>query len=164
MERLSKVFAGHPAQEDVARLMLRLGISVKDGRAYCGTVEISNVALGRAAGTDRRVVRSATDKISNDPELSRFFCGLRPIALLSDVASLIKCSTLVIHPTDASMPGILADVSAIMLAAGVSIKQAVIDDPDGKNPHLVIVLDGALPPEFIPSLKQCRGVASIILR
>jgi len=164
MERLSIVFSGYPSQEDVARLMLRLGISVKDGKAYCETVEISDAALGRAAGTDRRVVRSAIDKIAEDRELSAFFFGLRPIALLSDVAQQIGCSTLVIYPTDASIPGILADVSAITLAAGVSIRQAVIDDPDGKSPHLLIVLDGTLPPEFIPSLKQCRGVASIALR
>ena len=145
-------------------MMLRLGISVKDGKAYCDTVEISDAALGRAAGADRRVVRSAIDKIGRDRELSRFFSGLRPIALLSDVAQQIGCSTLVIYPTDASIPGILADVSAITLAAGISIRQAVIDDPDGKSPHLLIVLDGNLPSEYIPSLKQCRGVASIALR
>jgi len=40
----------------------------------------------------------------------------------------------------------------------------VIDDPVGGDVHLLIVLDGSLPPEFIPSLKQCRGVASIVLR
>jgi len=163
MERISAVFKGYPSQEDVARLMLHLGISVKDEKAYCGTVEITDAALGRAAGVDRRVARSAIDRITKDAELSKFFSGLRPIALLSDVAQQIGCSTLIIYPTDASIPGILADVSAITLAAGISIRQAVIDDPDGKSPHLLIVMDGVLPPEFIPSLKQCRGVASISL-
>ncbi|MDR0198138.1 MAG: regulator of amino acid metabolism, contains ACT domain protein [Methanomassiliicoccaceae archaeon] len=164
MERLSAVFAGFPSQEKVARLMLRLGASVKEGNAYCGDVELSDTALGRAAGADRRVARTAIRKIERDPELSRFFAGLRPIALLSDVASQIGCSVLEIRPTNASTPGILADVSAVTLAAGVSIKQAVIDDPDGDDVHLLIVLDGSLPPEFIPSLRQCRGVASIVLR
>ena len=163
MERLSVVFAGHPSQEKVARLMLRSGISVKDGNAYCGNVELSDAALGRAAGADRRVARAAITNIIKDPELNRFFAGLKPIALLADVASQIGCSVLIIEPTNASMPGILADVSAVTLAAGVSIRQAVIDDPDG-NARLLIVIEGNLPPEFIPSLKQCRGVASIILK
>jgi len=164
MERISAVFAGYPSQEKVARMMLRLGASVRDGKAYTGDVELSDSALGRAAGADRRVARSAIDKITKDTELSKFFAGLRPIALLSEVAALIGCSVLEIHPTNASTPGILADVSAVTLAAGVSIKQAVIDDPVGGDVHLLIVLDGSLPPEFIPSLKQCRGVASIVLR
>jgi predicted regulator of amino acid metabolism with ACT domain len=164
MERISAVFANFPSQEKVARMLLRLGASVRDGNAYSGDVELSDAAVGRAAGADRRVARSAIDKIGKDPELSKFFAGLRPIALLADVAHHIGCSTLVVIPTNASTPGILADVSAVTLAAGVSIKQAVIDDPDGEDVHLLIVLDGSLPPEFIPSLQRCRGVASIILK
>jgi len=164
MERISKVFSGFPSQEKVAKMMLRLGASVKNGNAYCGDVELSDTALGKAAGADRRVARATINKIQNDPELSRIFAGLRPIALLSDVAQHIGCSVLEIRPTNASTPGILADVSAVTLAAGVSIKQAVIDDPEGDDVHLLIVLDGSLPPEFIPSLRQCRGVASIVLR
>jgi len=164
MEDVSRVFLNFPAQERVARMMLRLGVSVKDGKAYCGDVELSDAAIGRAAGADRRVSRSAIDKICKDPALSKFFGGLRPIALLSDVAAQIGCSVLEILPTDAKIPGILADVSAVALAAGVSIRQAVIDDPDGQSAHLMIVLDGSLPAEFIPSMRQCRGVASLILR
>jgi predicted regulator of amino acid metabolism with ACT domain len=164
MEHLYEVFADFPSQGKVADMMLRLGISIKNGKAYCGTVELSDTALGRAAGADRRVARSAIDKISGDPILSEFFAGLRSIALLSDVAPMIGCSTLEIIPTNASIPGILADVSAVTLAAGMSIRQAVIDDPDGRSAHLLIVLDGNLPVEFIPALRQCRGVASLILK
>ena len=164
MERLSRLFRQFPAQEKVANLMLRLGISVRDGRPYCGSVEISDTALGRAAGADRRVARAAIDRISGDEGLKDFFAGIRPIALLADVAQQIGCSTLEITPTNASMPGILADVSSVTLAGGTSIRQAVIDDPDGRSARLLIVLDGPLPAEMIPSLKECRGVASIILK
>jgi predicted regulator of amino acid metabolism with ACT domain len=164
MERLSEVFIDLPSQGKVADMMLRLGISIRGGKAYCGTVELSDTALGRAAGADRRVARAAIDRICNDPILSEFFAGLRSIALLSDVAAMIGCSTLEIIPTNATIPGILADVSAVTLAAGMSIRQAVIDDPDGKSAHLLIVLDGNLPSEFIPALRQCRGVASLILK
>ena len=145
-------------------MLLRMGASVRDGKAYCGDVELSDAALGRAAGVDRRVVRSAIEKICGDRKLNEFFAGLRPIALLADVAHMIGCSTLVIIPTNASIPGILADVSAVTLAAGISIRQAVIDDPDGKSARLLIVMDGTLPHELIPSLQRCRGVASIILK
>ncbi|MCL2712526.1 MAG: hypothetical protein FWD37_04560, partial [Methanomassiliicoccaceae archaeon] len=164
MERLSFVFDRFPSQEKAARMLLRLGVSVRNGKAYIGDIELSDAAVGRAAGTDRRTARIAIEKITNDPELCRFFAGLRSIALLADVAPHIGCSTLVIVPTNASMPGIIADVSDVLLAAGVSIRQAVIDDPDGENVHLLIVIDGNIPAEFIPSIRQCRGVASLILK
>jgi len=163
MERLSEVFSDLPSQRKVADMMLQLGISVKEGKAYCGPAEISDTALGKAAGADRRVAKAALDRICSDPLLNEFFAGLRPIALLADVADQIGCSVLTIIPTNASIPGILADVSAVTLAAGISIRQAVIDNPGG-NARLLIVMDGTLPHEFIPSLQQCRGVASIILK
>jgi len=164
MERLSEVFSDLPSQGKVADMMLRMGASVREGKAYCGDVELSDAALGRAAGVDRRVARAAIDRICSDKILSGFFAGIRPIALLADVAHMIGCSTLIVIPTNASIPGILADVSAVTLAAGISIRQAVIDDPDGKSARLLIVMDGTLPHEYIPALQKCRGVASIILK
>ena len=164
MERLSEVFSAFPVQEKIADLMLRLGISVRDGVPYCGDIEISDTALGRAVGADRRVARAAINRISDDPALKEFFAGIRPITLLADVAHLMGCSTLEIIPTNASMPGILADVSSVTLAAGISIRQAVIDDPDGRSARLLIVMDSPFPAEMIPSLKKCRGISSIILK
>ena len=149
----------------VAEIMLRHGIAVRNGKAYCGDVEISDSALGRAAGADRRVARATIDRISNDPKLSAIFSKLISISLFSDVASEIGCSTLEIIPTDATLPGILADVASVIYQAGVTIRQAVVDDPMfNKNAHLIIVLNGELPADFIPVLRSTRGVASIIIR
>ena len=158
-------FAGFPSQEKVAMIMLRHGISVKNGRPYCDDIEISDSALGRAADVDRRVVRSTIDHISNDVHLNAIFSKLRSISLFSDVASEIGCSTLEIVPTDATLPGILADVASVIYQAGVTIRQAVVDDPAfNKNAHLIIVLSGDIPSEFIPILRSTRGVAQIIIR
>jgi len=78
---------------------------------------------------------------------------------------VIGCTTLEIIPTDASIPGILWDVTAVIFRAGVSVRQAVVDDPGFRNDaHLIVVVDGNLPPEFIPELKECRGVDRVIIR
>ena len=164
MEVLSS-FSKYRSQTNVAEIMLRHGISVRNGKAYCGDIEISDSALGRAANADRRVARSTIDHIENDPKLKAIFSKLRSISLFSDVASEIGCSTLEIVPTDAMLPGILADVAAVIYQAGISIRQAVVDDPEfNREAHLIIVLNGDLPADFIPVLKTTRGVASIIIR
>ena len=87
------------------------------------------------------------------------------MALLSDVAPDIGCSVIEIIPEDASEPGILADITQVIFIAGISIRQAVVDDRGNKNEaRLIAVLDGQLPPVYIPRLRSCRGVKSIILR
>jgi len=162
--KLPEHFIGYPSQEKVARLMFRYGMRIADGRVYCGDVEVSDSALGRAAKVDRRIVRSTLARIEGNPELNDLFTRLRPMALLASVAPVMGWSVLEIVPTNASAPGILADVSTVIAEAGVSIRQAVVDDPDlTDEPRLLVVTEGPVPPEYIPSLKRCRGVDSIII-
>ncbi len=164
MEILDKVFRGFPSQEKVVSELLRSGIRVIDGVAYCNSIAISDSALGRAANVDRRVVRSTLEKIDANPRLKSMFSRMISISLMSDIASEMGCTTIEIIPEDANEPGILADVSATVYRAGIAIRQAVvIDDARGENPRLVLVLDGTFPPEYLPALRGCRGVKSVVL-
>ena len=164
MDDLLTLFDRYPSQKDVVKVMLRLGLSVKDNSAYCGDVEISDSALARAANVDRRVVRSTVERIMKTPELLKIFSKLRSMCLLSDVATEIGCSTLEIIPTNAQIPGILADVTKTIFEADVSVRQAVIDDSSESGPKLIVVMEGQLPATFIPRIKLCRGVDSVILK
>ena len=166
MERVLSMFDRYPSQRKVAALMLRYGISVgEDGNAYCNDVEISHSALGRAAGADRRVAKSTIDKIYRTPKLMNVFSRMRSMALLSEVAPQIGCTALEIIPVDPRMPGILAGVAGAIFDAGISIRQAVIDDTGRMDDaRLIIVLDGPLPPEYLPRIRACKGVDRVILR
>ncbi|MDR1955134.1 MAG: regulator of amino acid metabolism, contains ACT domain protein [Candidatus Methanoplasma sp.] len=165
MDRVKVEFDKFPSQEKVAMLLLRQGIRVEKGIAYCGNIEQSDAAIARAAGVDRRVVRSTLDRISETPELDRLFSKLQSMLLLANVAPEIDCTTLEIIPTDATMPGIVADVTDVMYRGGLSVRQAVVDDPGIRaDSHLIVVIDGQLPAELLPAIKQCRGVATVILR
>ena len=165
MDCVKEGFSGLPSQERVAMLLLRQGIRVEKGTAYCNDIEQSDAAIARAAGVDRRVVRSALDRISEVPELDRVFSKLQSMLLLSNVAQEIGCATLEIIPTDATMPGILAGVMDVIYRGGLSVRQAVVDDPGVRaDSHLIIIVDGQIPPELLPAIKQSRGVLSVILR
>jgi predicted regulator of amino acid metabolism with ACT domain len=165
MECVKEGFGGLPSQEKVAMLLLRHGIRVEKGTAYCNDIKQSDAAIARAAGVDRRVVRSALDRISSVPELDKVFSKLQSMLLLADVAQEIDCTTVEIIPTDAMMPGILAGVMDVIYRGGLSVRQAVVDDPGVRaDSHLIIVVDGQIPPELLPAIKQSRGVLSVILR
>lgn len=165
MDRIKEAFNKLPSQEKVAMLLLRHGIRVEGGMAYCDNIEQSDAAIARAAGVDRRVVRSTLEKISSTPELDSLFSKLQSMLLMANVAPEIGCTALEIIPTDATMPGILAGITDIIYKGGLSVRQAVVDDPGTRmDSHLIVVVDGQIPPELLPAIRQCIGVASVILR
>ena len=165
MDVVDRCFAGFPSQGRVANLLIQQGIRVEGGRAYCGDIEQGDSAIGRACGVDRRVVKATLERISSTPELDAVFSKLRSTLSMADLAPEIGCSAIVITPTDASMPGILADVTSVLYRYGVSVRQAMVDDSGDVNSAVLnVVVHGRIPADCIPELKQCRGVSSILIR
>src|SRR5712692_3186581 len=69
-----------------------------------------------------------------------------------------------IVPTNASKPGILAGVAAIIAQAGISIRQVIMDDPEiVDDPHGFIVTEAPVPERLLPQIKQVDGVKSVVL-
>jgi predicted regulator of amino acid metabolism with ACT domain len=164
MNKRMEHFERFPSQEKVARLLLKHGLRVHDGRAWCGEIELSDTALGRAADVDRRVVKAALETIESNPRLLELFSNLRSTPLFSEVASLLGGSSIEIIPDDAQTPGILADVAGVMADAGISIRQAMVDDPEmSEEPRLYVITESPVPPEILPKIKGCRGVKSILI-
>ncbi len=165
MDILDGQFAGFPSQEKVAKLLLEQGIRVEKGHAFCGNIEQGDSAIGRACGVDRRVVRATLERISSTPSLDSIYSKLRCTLSMVDMAPEIGCSSIVITPTDSTMPGILADITSVLYRAGISVRQAMVDDSgDREAAVLLVVVYGKIPSEILPELKMCRGVSSILIK
>src|SRR5881628_2510050 len=120
--RFRHYFKGFPAQEKVAQLMVMYG-----RRVYAAEIKLSDTAMALAAGVDRRVVTATVDTIDKNDELRSFFDALRPVCHLREIAPLMNWGAIEIVPTNASKPGILAGVAAIIAQAGISIRQVIMD-------------------------------------
>jgi len=161
---LAKHFGRYPSQAKVAKLLLEHGLRVDEGRVFCGDIEVADMAIGRAAGVDRRIVRSAVMTIEESNELRTVFSKLVPIALLKEVAPVMGWTSLEIVPTDAQTPGIIAEVTGVIAREGISVRQAVVSDPVlSSDPRLFVITEGVVPPELIPQIRACKGVRSIII-
>ncbi|OPY32437.1 MAG: ACT domain protein [Methanomassiliicoccales archaeon PtaU1.Bin124] len=163
-KQIANHFGRYPSQAKVAKLLLEQGFRVHQGRIYAGDVELGDVAIGKAVGVDRRIVKSAVETIESTPELMRVFSKLRPTSFLIEVASEMGWSAIEIIAQNAGTPGIVAEVTGVVANAGISIRQAIVTDPDlSTEPRLYIITESPVPPELIPVMKNCRGVKSIIL-
>lgn len=145
-------------------MLLELGLRVDSGDIYCGEIKLADSAIGRAAGVDRRIVRATVETIQDSEELMSVFGRLRPTALLRDVAPVMGWSAIEIVPVNAQIPGIIAEVTGVIAKAGISIRQAIVSDPElSSEPRLYVITGSAVPPELIPDIKACRGVKSVII-
>jgi len=158
-------FDRFPAQQRVISLMLEYGFGISpNGRIRAGSIEISHTDAARAVGVDRRVVDTTVRNIMEDEHLREIFENMRPIPLLRDVAPLLNLAVIVIEPHDARDVGILGAVTGTIASYGLSIRQAVSDDPYlVDNPRLTIVTDPDVPPELIRDLKAIPAVKGLTI-
>lgn len=155
-------FRRYPAQERIVRLMIQLGLRIHDSEVYCGPVRLTDTALARAAGVDRRIVTATVRTIVEHPELSQAFTRFRPTLHLKDAAPAMGWGVVEIEPENADSPGILSGVSTVISQEGLSIRQAIVDDPDFiEEPRLFVVTQRPLPAHMIPQIQQVPGVRSV---
>ena len=155
-------FKGHPAQQKVAEIMLSYGLRVKNGKIFCGEIELSSSKMARAIGVDRRAVTMTVETIEKNEELRKVFSFIRPTCSFRELAPKMKWGVVEIIPSDASMPGILASVAGILAREGISIRQANVDDYIiAEEPRLFIVIERMLPAGTIKKLKKAKGVKGI---
>ncbi len=159
---IAKHFARYPAQQKVAELFLSYGLNVRNGRVYCGDIELSFSKIARAIKVDRRAVMATVETIERNKALKKIFAHLRPTCDFKRLAPEMRWGVVEIIPTDASMPGILADVSKIIAKEGISIRQANVDDyVIEEEPKLFIVTEKNLPPKLIEKLRRAKGVKAV---
>jgi hypothetical protein len=159
---LTKYFRKYPAQQKIAQLLISYGLSVKNGRIYCGDIELSFSKIARAAGVDRRAVMKTVETIEREKELRKIFSLLQPTCNFKELAPEMKWGVVEIIPVDASMPGILAGVAKILADEKISIRQANVDDyMITEEPKLFIVTEKALPTHLIKKLGKAKGVKGV---
>jgi predicted regulator of amino acid metabolism with ACT domain len=163
-DRLAKHFSSYPAQSRVAQLLIDRGFAVRDNDVWAGNVGLTDTAVARAANVDRRVVRSTVETVQANPDLAAVFAKLEPTCHLRQVAPELGWGVLEIVPTDPSQPGILAGVAAVIADSGVSVRQAIVDDPEMiREPRLFIVTEDPIPSNILPEIQDVEGVHEVVI-
>ena len=153
----------YPERLRVARVLIENGLSAVDGKIYLNEIEIPPVRIARVAGVDRRTVNETLSTIHNNQELRMIFEEIRPAGhSLKEIAKHLNLGVLEITPTNAASPGILSNAATVLNKAGLSIRQAIVDDPElSPEPKLTFIVERKIPGELIPELLKIAGVAKV---
>jgi uncharacterized protein len=153
----------HPERLKVARLCIENGLAIHDDGIYLNQIEIPTARIGRAAGVDRRTVAETVRMIQSDKGLRDVFEQMQSAGLsLRGVANQLGLSVVEISAKDPKGVGILAGASKLLADAGISIRQALVDDPElSPEPKLTLIGDKSVPGSVIPEMLKIKGVAKI---
>ncbi|MGB8218484.1 MAG: amino acid-binding protein [Candidatus Methanoperedens sp.] len=160
---IQEKFKNHPAQEKVIRMLLERGFQVNEqGRVVSGTIEIPHTQIANEIAVDRRVVDSTCETIITDKTLMQIFRNVRTIPFLREVAPLLGLGVIVIAPDNAARKGLLGAVATAVSEHGITIRQAVSDDPYlTEEPKLTIITEGKVSGELVNTLTGIKGVKSV---
>ena len=156
-------FKNHPERLAVARVLVENGLSVKEERIFCNKIEIAAINIARLAGVDRRTVKETVKMINKTSELQSIFQYLRSSGhSLKEIAKYLNLGVVEITPIDAKIPGILAGSTNLLAERNISVRQALVDDPElSPEPMLTLIADVKIPGGLIPKLLKIRGVEKV---
>jgi len=160
--QISERLKEYPGRLRVTRALVELGLSVRDGRIFCGDIEQSELKIARAIGVDRRTVRETAEFIESDSVLGSVFKGLKPAGpFLPNVARFLGYRVIEIY-ADPHVVGIVAEASTLISQEGISIRQAVADDPDlSPEPKLTLVVQREPSGETLQKMLNIPGVTKV---
>ncbi len=156
-------FKRYPAQEKVVRLILERGFQVSErGRVASGGIEIPHAQIAKELDVDRRVVDTTAAAIVEDEDLCKIFKNVRSMTFLAEVAPVVGLGVIEITPVNAAQTGLLGEVASAVAEYGLSIRQAVSDDPFFvEQPKLTIITEAKIPGDLVRLLMDINGVRRV---
>ena len=163
--KIVKAMANHPERLNVVRTLLESGLAIRNSRIYLNSIEVPVLKVARVARVDRRTVGEAIKSIESNPELKSIFEKLGSAGIsLKGVAHDLGLGIVEILVENASKPGILSGASSLLSRSGISIRQALVDDPDlVPEPKLVLIADRPVPGELVTKIREIPGVVRVSL-
>ena len=163
--QIEKHFKDLPAQLKVAKILFERGFQVReDGKVVSGGIEIAHTQIAKEVGVERRAVDSTVQTILSIPELKRIYMNLRQVCSLQEVAREFNLGVIVFVPENARETGIIANVTKKVSEKGLSIRQALAEDPGiSAQPKLTLIIEGEIPPELISEIRKLPGTRSVTI-
>jgi predicted regulator of amino acid metabolism with ACT domain len=160
---IKKHLEEYPERLKVARVLVENGLTAKDGKIYLNQIEIPPVRIARAAEVDRRTVNETLKTIKANRELRLIFEEMRSAGhSLKEIAKPLNLGVVEITPVDAKTAGILSNSATLLAKAGLSIRQAIVDDPElSPEPKLTLIVEKKIPGELISELLKIKGIAKV---
>ena len=162
-EKVRAILQGYPERLKAAEFILRNGLAIRNDKLWINEIEVPILKVARVAGVDRRTITETIRTINADPDLKIVYNNLESAGpSLRAAAKHLGIGVLEIMADDPAQIGILARASTILAEEGISIRQALVEDPElNPSPRLTLIGDRLIPGKAIPIILKIPGVAKV---
>ena len=162
---IKKYLEQYPERLRVASVLVENGLCTKNNKIYLNQIEIPPIRIARTAKVDRRTVNETLKIINANRKLRLIFEEIRPAGhSLKRLAKHLDLGVVEITPLDAKKTGILAKAAMILTQNALSIRQAIVDDPElSPEPKLTLIVEKKIPGKLIPELLNISGVDKVAI-
>ncbi|MBO7388796.1 MAG: regulator of amino acid metabolism, contains ACT domain protein [Methanomicrobium sp.] len=160
-----KIFSDSPSQTKVVKFLLENGFGINEsGKIICNGIEIPATHLGKATGTDRRVVDATAKRILETSLVREIFLNMRATPDITEIADKLNFAVITIYPKDAGEKGIVGAAIEVLTRHNLSIRQIFVTDPQlSEDPRLVIIVEKSMPAAVYEELRALPQVRKIVL-
>ncbi len=162
-ELISSSFARVPAQAIVAKYMLDVGIRIEGNRLFVDKVGVSFSQVAKAVGKDKQIVSATIETIRSDRRLYDIYSNLLATCNLTKVAKVMNWDVLELTLSDPAKSGVLGAVATAIGDTGISIRQAIGEDPTFSTGLLFIITETPVPGDVLKKLQKIKGVEKVSL-
>ena len=129
------------------------GLAIRGDRIFLNTIEIPAARIALATQVDRRTVGETVKMVNSDSQLKMIFSHPQSAGLsLRGVAKKLGLGVVKIMARDPKTVGHSRWGDKVLAEAGVSIRQALVSDPElGPDPKLVLMPRNVFPVPLCPS-------------
>ena len=162
-EKIRTIFQDYPERLKVAEFILRTGLSITDEKIWINEIEVPILKVARVVGVDRRTITETIRAINADPDLKVVYNNLESAGpSLRAAAKRLGLGVVEIMADDPAKIGILAKASAVLAEEGISIRQALVEDPElNPYPKLTLIGDRLIPGKAVSLILKVPGVAKV---
>lgn len=160
---LEQYFKEHPTKLKIVRGLFEHGISVRNGRLYLDSIEISISEVSKAFSVNRRTVYDTIKLIDSKDELRAVMQSIKPSVDTTDASTLIGCEVVSLVSMKGcfskTLDSFLSSVSSYM--CHISEIHAV--NENNADNHITAVFDVPVPRKVFQELEKCSCISKIII-
>ncbi len=160
---LEQYFKDYPTKLKIVKGLFEHGISVRNGKLYLNSIEISISEVSKAFSVNRRTVYDTIKLIDSKDELSAVMQNIRPSVDRTGASALMGCEIVTLVPMKGCFSKCLETFMSTTSSYLCHLSEIYAVNENGGENQVRAVFDMPVPQKVFQELEKCSCISKIII-
>ena len=158
---IENVFRDSPSRRKIVEGLFNMGISVRAGRFWIGSIEIPTTEIAKAFNVNRRTVYETIRQIESNHVIAKIMANVFSEVDCTQIAPLIGNEVIEIDVANGLFQKVFTEFSNFICSKSISLTE-ILSKTDGKRKSFIrIIIRNPLQDHEIEELANIKGVLKI---